>query len=77
MIEKQQHRKNLKEFRNFLIEDINRLRQERGLSLDELIEQSHIPHKELYKISSGVAQNWGALHQLSRFFDKKIRIVFY
>ena len=77
MLNKQQHKKNLKEFRKLFIDDLNRLRQERGLSLDELAEQSHIPKKEIEKLDSGICQNLGAIHQIARFFDHKIKITFY
>ncbi len=77
MLSKQQHKNNLKEFRNLLIEDFNHLTKGRSLSLKELAEQSQIPLKELNKINSGICQNWGTLHQVARFFDRKIRITFY
>ena len=77
MLEKKQHKKNLKEFRKLFIEDINRLRQERGLSLDELAEQSHIPLAEICKIDGCSHKNWSTIYQLARFFDSKFRITFY
>ncbi|MFV0627102.1 MAG: hypothetical protein ACK5N8_07125 [Alphaproteobacteria bacterium] len=77
MLNKQEHKKNLKEFRTYLTEDITQLLTGEKLSLDELAEQSHIPSAELDKISMGNYQNWGTIHQLARFFDKKIRIIFY
>ena len=77
MLDKKQHKKNLKEFRKLFIEDINQPRKERGLSLDELAEQCHVPKKEVEKLDSGICQNLGAIHQLARFFDRKMRIMFY
>ena len=77
MLNKQQHKKNLKEFRKLLIEDINRLRKETGLSLDELSEQSHIPLAEICKVGFEHNMNWGTIYQLARFFDQKFMIMFY
>ena len=77
MLSKENHKKNLKEFRKLFIEDINRLRQERGLSLDDLAEQSQIPLAEICKIGSCNHKNWGTIFQLARFFDLKFRIMFY
>ncbi len=76
MLNKQQHRKNLKEYRRLFIEDINRLRQERGLFLDELAEQNNIPLAEICKIGGCSHKNWGTIFQLARFFDQKFRIMF-
>ena len=77
MLSKENHKKNLKEFRKLFIEDINHLRKEKGLSLDELAEQSQIPLAEICKIGLSHQQNWGTIYQLARFFEKKIKISFY
>ncbi|MFV0626576.1 MAG: helix-turn-helix domain-containing protein [Alphaproteobacteria bacterium] len=77
MLSKENHKNNLKEFRNTFIENISRLLKEKNLSLEELSKQSQISQIEIDKIISGNYQNWGALHQLSRFLECKIKIVFY
>ncbi len=77
MIDGQEHRKNLKEFRRLFVEDINRLRQERGLSLDEISKQSNIPLSVICKVGFEHNMNWGTIYQLARFFDRKFRIMFY
>ena len=77
MLDKQHHKKNIKEFRKLFIEDINRLRKEKELSLDELAEQSHIPLAEICKVGFEHNMNWGTIYQLARFFDRKFRIMFY
>ncbi len=75
MLSKEQHKKNLKDFRKSFVENINQLLKERDLSLEELAEQSQIPQAELDKILSGNLQNWGAIFQLIRFLDRKINIL--
>ncbi|MFV0627222.1 MAG: helix-turn-helix domain-containing protein [Alphaproteobacteria bacterium] len=75
MLSKEQHKNNLKDFRKSFIENIHQLRQERGLSLEELAEQSKVPQAELDKILSGNLQNWGAIFQLIRFLDRRINIL--
>lgn len=77
MLSKEKHKENLKEFRSQFIETINHILKEKNLSLEELAEQSQIPLTEIDKIISGNYQNWGTIHQLARFFDRKIKIVFY
>ncbi|MFV0625731.1 MAG: helix-turn-helix domain-containing protein [Alphaproteobacteria bacterium] len=77
MLDKKEHKKNLREFRKSFTENFNALRKQKELSLDELSEQSNIPRTELEKIISGNYQNWGVIHQIARFFDCKIRIMFY
>ena len=75
MLSKAEHKNNLKDFRKSFIENINQLRQERGLSLEELAEHSKVPQAELDKIFSGNLQNWGAIFQLIRFLDRRINIL--
>ncbi|MFV0626019.1 MAG: hypothetical protein ACK5N8_01540 [Alphaproteobacteria bacterium] len=77
MLSKKEHKNNIKNFRNNLKNEVEKLRVERGLSVEDIVEQSHIPLLELFRLEQKRDYNWGTIYQLARFFDKKIRITFY
>ena len=56
---------------------VRRMREERGLTIEELSEVSKIPLNILQKLEMGYFEDWGTLYNYAKFFDRKIRIEFY
>ena len=56
---------------------VRRMREERGLTIEELSEVSNIPLNILQKLEMGCFEDWGKNYAFAKFFDRKIRIEFY
>ena len=56
---------------------VQRLREDKGLTIEELAVQAHIALPALRRMEMGYFEDWGALYNLTKFFDRKIRIEFY
>ena len=56
---------------------MQRLREDKGLTIEELAVQAHIALPALRRMEMGYFEDWGALYNLTKFFNRKIRIEFY
>ena len=52
------------------------MREEQGLSISELSKNTGISKAMLQQMELGSFNNWGALFQLSHFYDKQLLIEF-
>nr|QIM10580.1 hypothetical protein PlAlph_4720 [uncultured Alphaproteobacteria bacterium] len=61
---------------NFALQ-VRQLREERGLTVEELAQESGIPVCILQRMEMGCFEDWGRNFSFAKFFDRKIRIEFY
>ena len=71
---KSQFQKNKMETKYHFSCQVRALREEAGLSIKELAQESHIFEKHLQEIEMGRLHNFGAIFALAQFFDKKVEI---
>lgn len=76
MLTKEQQKQNLKEFRKQLAEDLIRMREEKGLTQEEVSRATRISLTYIQNAERGETQNWGHIYLFAKFYDKKIRIIF-
>jgi len=58
-------------------QQVRKLREERGLTVEEAAEGSKIPVYTLRLAEMGHFEDWGTIYGIAKFFDRKIRIEFY
>lgn len=58
-------------------QQVRRLREERGLTIEEVSARSRIPLFKLQRMETGYFADWGRILNYAKFFDRKIRIEFY
>lgn len=74
MLSKQQHKENLRAFRQKTADQLKGLRIQNGLSLEQLSEQARIPLSVLIRSEQGMIHLPG-LFWLVQFYGKKIEMV--
>ena len=77
MLNKEDSRKNLETCRRELAEQLTELRISKNLSIEDVEESTGVSATHLRRLENGERNDFGALHQLARFYEKKIRIMLY
>ncbi len=58
-------------------QQVQRLREDKGLTIEELAVHAQIDLPTLRLMEMGYFEDWGTLYNYAKFFDRKIRIEFY
>lgn len=66
-----------REFKYRFSREVQRVRMEKGLTLQELSEYSRISLATLYALELGNFRDWPTIIRLVRFYNKGIRLEFY
>ncbi|MFI3242067.1 MAG: helix-turn-helix transcriptional regulator [Alphaproteobacteria bacterium] len=77
-MENKDWRNNLQETKDDIGRQLNELRRQKRLTLQELSEQVNLPQKVIERIELGLNFNmdYNNIHCLARFYGQKIKVVF-